>query len=279
MENAVQQPKPNRLRAVLLAILGVVAIGAVLWTTVLPMIQVGRPDSKKFQEQMAMNVEQVSPDGSAQGASGETMLDGSAQIEAAPTGDRHDPFKPLVDPKKPETPAGKPGKPSLGPPPTDSGDVPTLPNIGSAGGFEPAPGLPAVPDAPQKPVPVESHDPIVMQGTAVGMESIVLFKRGNEILERRVGDYLGPYRITEIDHGKIRLIDEQKNTPWMESGQFLIPGGSGPTRFDPSAATREPRPAPSTTVNPRSAAPSSSTFSAAPAAVRLSDNRWPSTVR
>jgi hypothetical protein len=117
-----------------------------------------------------------------------------------------------------------------------------------------------------------------MQGTAVGMESIVLFKRGNEILERRVGDYLGPYRITEIDHGKIRLIDEKQNKPWMESGQFLIPGGSGPTRFDPTA-TRDGRPAPSTTVDQRSAAPSASTLSAAQAPVRLSNNGLPSTVR
>ena len=57
MENAVEQPKPNRLRAGLLAVLGVVAIGAVLYTTVLPMVNVGRPDSKKFAQQMALNLD------------------------------------------------------------------------------------------------------------------------------------------------------------------------------------------------------------------------------
>lgn len=277
MENAVQQPKTNRLRAGLLALLGVVAIGAVLYTTVLPMVQVGRPDTKKALEQVAMNVEDVSPN--AQGnAEGQPMPDGSARIETAP-GERRDPFKPIDGGTKPVAPKTS-AKPILGPPPIDSGGAPQLPpSIGSPGGFEPAPGLPAVPNQPQRNVPVESHDPIVMQGTAVGLESIVLFKRGNELLERRVGDYLGPYRITEIGHGKIRLIDENKNSPWMESGQFLIPGGSGPTRFDPNAATRDGRPAPSSTVDPRSAAPSPRTFSAVPPVVRVSDNRWPSTVR
>jgi hypothetical protein len=277
MENAVQQVKPNRLRAGLLALLGVVALGAVLWTTVLPMISVGRPDSKTAMEQVALNVQEVSPDGQN---GEETMPDGSAKIQTAPSGDRHDPFKPLVDPKKPETPGGKSAQPNFGPPPTDSGRTPVLPSsIGSTGGFEPAPGLPQSPEYPQRSAPEESHDPIVMQGTAVGLESIVLFKRGNEILERRVGDYLGPFRIMEITHGKIHLIDEQKNSPWMESGQFLIPGGSGPTRFDPTATTRDGRPSPSAAGSPRSAAPSSGTFSAAPAPVRLSDNRWPSTIR
>src|SRR5687767_12331657 len=174
MENAVEQPKPNRLRAGLLAVLGVVAIGAVLYTTVLPMVNVGRPDSKKFAQQMALNVEQVSPDAPKAGGE-EPMPDGSARIETVPAGERHDPFKPIDGVKKPEGPKA-PVRPNLGPPPTDSGSAPILPpSIGSPGGFEPAPGLPAAPTFPQRSAPEESHDPIVMQGTAVGIESIVLF--------------------------------------------------------------------------------------------------------
>jgi hypothetical protein len=289
MENAVQQGKPNRLRAGLLALLGVVALGAVVWTTVLPIMKIGRPDAKKFEHMMAMSVEQTSPDGSkpaGDGSPGQTMPDGSARIVSAPTGDRHDPFKPLFDGKKPDAPATS-AKPSLGPPPTDSGSVPPLPAIGSPGGFETAPGLPLQPERAPQSQPAAPSDPLVMMGTAVGVDAIVLFKRGNEILERRVGDYLGPYRITEVTHGKIHLIDEQKNQPWMESGQFLLPGGA-PTRFDPSAATHPgqpaPAPAPATADTPRSAAPVNGTYGAAPAdnrlqPVRLSDNRWPSTVR
>ena len=253
--------KSNKQRNVLLFILGVVVLGVVGFTVIGPMMAVRRAGSDSQMERVAVNAEaQVGGTGAeAPPAEVEPPLpDGSAVVRPAPDGVRRDPFHPLPG----QATAAKPGvaPKTAGAGGSGSGPVPVLPAVVGAEMVSGAPGL-ELPRPERKP-----EEPMVLMGTALGMESVALFRRGNEILERKVGDYVYAFRITAVQHGRVKLVDEQRNEPSVEPGQQVFYEGVSTAPSQPGAR--------------RSAA--AGTVAELPSReqpLRVAASRWPSTVR
>jgi hypothetical protein len=161
--------------------------------------------------------------------------------------ERRDPFKPLPA-------SGEPG--------------PVLPE--QAAPPAPAPAATPLPPAavvvqppfepPFRPAPApEPQVPTTLIGTAVGQEVIALFEFGPLLVEKREGEHVGPYRIAEIDHGRVRLVNRKGLEAWLLSGQTLgerSGGTSAPPMAPPAALPMAmPSPAPAAPVAVPAAAP------------------------
>ncbi len=164
---------------------------------------------------------------SSEGAAGGLSLEGLTGKSPAAAGPlpaaRRDPFAPLVVPAvETVSPAGQPssgggGGAAAGPGPLPSAHPAPLER-------KPIP-VPAVPTGSTPvPVPPAPEVPTILIGTALGQDTVALFQYGPDLVERRQGEHVGPFRVVEVDHGRVRLVNRFGRETWLLSGQTLAAG-------------------------------------------------------